>query len=451
MQSIRQFRVFENYIKKSFEIAQQPNDADGQWYLERTVSEAINNCSFPDFGPVHINVPLQEPLYETSIENEVVLPKLITVASTKPILVDEFESNLRSSWERSSRKLILVGLQDYNESLNKQLAQIAKDPSVIVMAESTSNLRGDFFLYNIDRIADQLSDEEKAIFRPEIILTIGGVLVSKKIKTLLRKYTNIEHWRVDPAAKHADTFQHLTSLIPISSDSMIGIVQNWDIHSESSYSAQVRAIDAKRTVIQHQYTAGAPFSDFKVMDYLLKHIPNESFLQLGNSTPVRYSNIFGIDPNKNILVNGNRGVGGIDGTLSTAAGAASTTSKIVTIITGDLAFFYDSNGLWNDNLPANLRVILINNSGGNIFRIIPGPDSCDELEQFFESKHTLNAKGISETFGLDYYFCSEMATVENCIPDFYNPSKQAAAVLEIKTNNELSAKVLKTYFSFIQQ
>jgi 2-succinyl-5-enolpyruvyl-6-hydroxy-3-cyclohexene-1-carboxylate synthase len=172
-------------------------------------------------------------------------------------------------------------------------------------------------------------------------------------------------------------------------------------------------------------------------------IPENSILHLGNSTPVRYSQLFGTS--KKFTYHSNRGVSGIDGQVSTAAGAALANNKLNTIITGDLGFFYDSNALMNQNLTPNLKIIVVNNGGGGIFRFIPGPDKSPFLEDFFETKHTWNAKKIAETFDVKYFKASTEKELIRVLEMFYTKMDRPA-LLEIFTPSELNAEVLKNYF-----
>ena len=142
----------------------------------------------------------------------------------------------------------------------------------------------------------------------------------------------------------------------------------------------------------------------------------------------------------------NRGTSGIDGTLSTAVGAALSTGEPTTVITGDLSFFYDSNALWITPFPQNLKIILINNKGGSIFRIIDGPSGIEELEPFLEAKHNLNAEYIAKTFGIHYTFCDNQIDLSNALKEIFNNHFQKASLLEVSTENELNPEILKLYF-----
>ncbi len=186
------------------------------------------------------------------------------------------------------------------------------------------------------------------------------------------------------------------------------------------------------------------------MHSVLKTLPPESQLQLGNSSIVRLASFVGITQTSSVRVNSNRGTSGIDGTLSTAVGAALGTTKITTLILGDLAFFYDRNGLWNNYLPPNLRVIIFNNYGGGIFRILDGSSDLPELEQHFEVGHNLSAKNTAKDHGLNYLFCDSTESLEETLPDFF--SVQAGpAILEVGFDKHTNAEAFFKFKSSMKE
>ncbi len=446
MQSIRQPHIYSNYIKKSFVLPQHSSDID-TWMSDRIVSEAINHCVYPDFGPVHINIPMQEPLYDQIEYDEHEKPKHIKIASTQNQLSLETLEELKQIWQTCEKKLILVGLHVPSTELNTLLEDLCVgDGSVAVFVEHTANLSSSHFFHNIDRLIECFDEEQKRDFQPDLVLTIGGMIVSKKVKVYLRKYRPRYHWHFDKTAAHYDTFQALSHIIPLDATAILPHFKQEK--STHSYQKRLKDFDHLLAKKQAAYSKEIPFCDYQVMETVLHSLPQNSLLQLGNSTPVRYANLFELDDS--ISVYANRGVGGIDGAVSTAAGAASVCSEITTHITGDLAFFYDSNALWNRHLPHNLRIILINNDGGNIFRIIKGPDEIEELEDYFETQNPVNARQLVENFELDYYFCADNNTLKELLSTFFEKSTKAK-VLEVATPNKMSAEVMRKYFEKLRE
>jgi 2-succinyl-5-enolpyruvyl-6-hydroxy-3-cyclohexene-1-carboxylate synthase len=166
-------------------------------------------------------------------------------------------------------------------------------------------------------------------------------------------------------------------------------------------------------------------------------------VQMGNSSVVRYIQLF--NQNKNITYFGNRGVAGIDGSTSTAIGAAWKTKKPTLLISGDLSFHYDSNAFWNNYLSSELKVIVINNGGGGIFRIIDGSKDTEHLQQYFETAHSSKSiKGIADMYNLNYFSAANHEELNEALPLFFNQNK--VSVLEIFTPKEDNPKALDAFF-----
>jgi 2-succinyl-5-enolpyruvyl-6-hydroxy-3-cyclohexene-1-carboxylate synthase len=181
---------------------------------------------------------------------------------------------------------------------------------------------------------------------------------------------------------------------------------------------------------------------------IFAHLPDDSVLHLSNSSPVRYAQLF--QGKSSLLYLSNRGTSGIDGVLSSAAGYAFLSSRINTVIIGDLAFFYDSNALWNRHLPPNLRVIIINNGGGGIFRLIDGPAEKSLLEEHFEARHAMQAAPLVQAYGLECFVAENEKELEAGLQELYKDSRGKAAVLEIRTPGPQNAEIFQKYFHYIR-
>src|SRR5690606_13691012 len=194
------------------------------------------------------------------------------------------------------------------------------------------------------------------------------------------------------------------------------------------------------------YTNEIPFSDFKVFDFLSKHLPKDCQLQISNSSAIRYMQLFDLNPNTTVFCN--RGTSGIDGSTSTAIGAALVSSKPTILITGDISFFYDSNALWNNYIPKNFKIILINNNGGGIFRILPGHQETPTFNTFFETSHRLNALYLSKMFDFKYFEVNSLEDLTENWETFITNENQPS-ILEIFTPEKENNKILLDFFKKI--
>lgn len=418
---------------------------DIQTHNEEDINTAINFASIKK-GPVHINIPFDEPLYET-VDVLSVSPKTID-ASVPPKSIEDSElQSCIEDWNAASKKMILVGVNTPNEIEESWLDTLADDDSVIVLTETTSNLHHHSFFSSIDQLIAPFSEEEKQHLQPDILITFGGLIVSKKIKQLLRKYQPQNHWHID-SKKANDTFFCLNNHIKKSPNAFFeAFLPNVTHEVKSNYKSTFEAIKGNRLTKHKAYLETIPFSDFKLFNIVLESIPADYILQSGNSSTIRYTQLFEID--KSIEVFCNRGTSGIDGSTSTAIGCAVANEKPTLFITGDLSFHYDSNALWNNYIPNNFRIIVVNNRGGGIFRILPGHKNTDNFDTYFETNHNLTAEYLCTMHGLKYETASNAYELEAALKSFYNDDKQPK-LLEVFTPQRINDEVLLNYFEFIK-
>ncbi len=445
-QTIRQSNVFSNYIKESFEI---PDTIETNGEITKTamkINEAIDMTMFPVPGPIHINLPFAEPIYGQTVRKNFDV-EVNDIPVWNGDLSDTEIENFSNIWNNSPKKLMIAGLMSYNSRLSALLKKLTGDDSVFLLSETTSNIPDNVSCSCIDTIVSTIGEDEAEDFRPDLLVTFGGHIISKMIKRFLRTHKPRYHWHIDPVDINMDTYESLTSEIVSFPGYFFDKLLPFIKPVESNYREIWQRRSARSEKRHFEFLSNAPYSDLKVFEKLLKTIPAESDLHLGNSTPVRYVQLF--KPFRKFTYFSNRGVSGIDGTVSTAAGAAYASEAPTTLITGDLAFFYDSNALMNNYLHPQLRIIIINNSGGGIFRFIPGPDETGQLEKFFEAKHNWNAEYIAKAFDIPYFSAGNLKELNNVLNDFYKPQNGRPAILEIFTPNKENAKVLRNYFRFL--
>ena len=447
-ESDRSYQENEITAFKNSEHKLQPflgRQKDIQSYNESEIHDALTISNLKS-GPVHINCPFDEPLYET-VNELAINPRLFKLQDLNE-KVDDFEiESLLEVWHNAKRKLILVGVLQPNSIEEKWLQEIADDDSILVFTETTSNLHHPDFLPGIDKIIAPLEAEEFEMLQPDLVLTFGGLIVSKKIKVFLRKYQPQHHWHVD-LFKANDTFFCLEKHIKLSPNTFFSAFLPKVTHqAKSDYKANWLAVRQKRRKLHDVYLKTIPFSDFSVFNSILKSLPEQSQLQVGNSSAIRYTQLFQL--RKDIEVFCNRGTSGIDGSTSTAIGASVAVKKRTTFITGDLSFFYDSNALWNNYIPEDFRIILVNNEGGGIFRILPGHKNTANFDTYFETKHHLTAKQLCEMHGFEYLKASDEITIEEELSSFYERSKKPK-LLEIFTPARRNDAILLDYFKFIK-
>lgn len=431
-QTIRQANVFANHILYNANLQEDASSEN-----DRLIQEALF-LSISQKGPVHINAPFEEPLYET-IPEPTIKPIWFNFQK-KDEQLDVLEI-FAEEWNLAQKKIILIG-ENHSDSIDtKYLDIIARDPSVIVMTEVTSNVHHENFITNIDTIITPFSEEEFERYKPEILLTLGGMIVSKRIKTFFRKYKPNTHWHIDELRAY-DTYGCLKKHFKVKPNVFFEHFLKLTSYKESSFQKEVLAIRSQRAILHTLYLKELSFSDLKVFQIITELLPENIQLQISNSSAIRYAQLFSIDPS--ISVYCNRGTSGIEGSTTTAIGAAVASKKTTYFITGDISFFYDSNALWNHYIPNDFKIIIINNGGGGIFRILPGHQENETFNTFFETSHSLTAEYLAKMYGFDYFKATEENQLRTDWKTFSLLNKPA--IYEIFTPEKRNNEILIQYF-----
>ncbi|NNT73115.1 2-succinyl-5-enolpyruvyl-6-hydroxy-3-cyclohexene-1-carboxylic-acid synthase [Flavobacterium sp. IMCC34852] len=434
-QTIRQENVFLNhslYNANLLEEASEENDV--------FINEAIN-VAVAHKGPVHINVPFEEPLYQTTnkLTVDVNLTSLFKIH--RQVRVEDIIA-FSTLWNHSQKILVLVGECAPNSVEQKWIDKLAEFPSVVVLTETTSNLHHPSFINNIDTLITPFGPKEFTELQPRILITFGGMIVSKRVKAFLRKYKPRHHWHIDELRAY-NTFGILTKHFVVSPNQFFTQFMPHLKEVKSHYKSTFETIHQDRKVKHNEYLAKVKFSDLKAFEGILSALPKNTQLQISNSAAIRYAQLFDID--NSIQVFCNRGTSGIDGSTSTAIGAAVGSGKPTVLITGDVGFLYDSNALWNNYIPKNFKIILMNNGGGGIFRILPGHQENETFNTYFETSHCLTAEHLAKMYQLDYSTASNEETLTKGLKQLFE-NNDKPAILEIFTPTRENNKLLLNYF-----
>ncbi|KAA1245056.1 2-succinyl-5-enolpyruvyl-6-hydroxy-3-cyclohexene-1-carboxylic-acid synthase [Aquimarina sp. RZ0] len=452
-QTIRQKNVFQNHILYSAnlyseivpevlikDIKVKQKQYEAQKHNEREINLALN-VAIEQNGPVHINVPFYEPLYD-KIEAPTIFPKNIPVEYLEHHISDAVKSKMLYDWNEAKQKIVLIGVHQPNSLDSVWIEHFAKDPSVLVLTETTSNIYHTSHINCIDQLITSLEEEEFKALQPEILLTFGGLVVSKRIKSFLRKYQPRVHWHIDEK-KAFDTYFCLTEHIKMKPNSFFSDFLPYTKLISNTYKSTWLSVRDERRIKHKEYLSKITFTDLKAFETIFSHIPDHQCIQLSNSSTVRYAQLFSLNPTFRVFCN--RGTSGIDGSTSTAIGAARASGVPTTLITGDLSFFYDSNGLWNDYIPANFKIILINNEGGGIFRILPGKEESNNFSRYFETKHHLSAVQLCDMYTIKYFSAKGTEEVIQGVKKLYQ-NNNVPVLLEVFTPRKTNDSVLIDYF-----
>lgn len=443
-QTIRQKGILGHHILGSYQLQQDVEHPDVRWYNQRSLNEAWNIANGIPRGPVHLNVPLREPLYGF-VEPIADIEHLTLQTRPEITLPADQAKLLKSKFQHQRKVLLITGQHHPDQQLQEAVASFARLENVVVLTETTSNTVQGEVIASIDRLIMTFDEEDRNAFMPELLITFGSSIISKKIKALLRTAPHLTHWHIDPCGRTVDTFQRLGLIIQAEIAQTLAVLS--EVVVESDYHDRWVEKDRELGSAFPKIAEELGWSDLLVFRHVLNRIPLNSILQMGNSSVVRYIQLF--NPRTDISYFGNRGTSGIDGCTSTASGMASVSDKIVTLITGDIAFFYDLNGLWHNSNRQHLRIILINNGGGNIFKIIDGPSASDALEDVFEAAHEKDASHLAAHHSLNYLSASNEDQLMKGLEELYR--SEQSGLLEVMTRGISNESILKESFKISKQ
>jgi len=446
-QTIVQKDIYQNYCKASFEIIQETDQADEILHNDRIINEAINISMAFDPGPVHINFPFREPIYEQNKDSDPGV-KIIEAVPKLSVLSLNTIASLKSIFSESKKIMFITGLQEKEKHLSEAINKCIEKHAIVALTELTSNLNIDTDISRIDRVIDSFDSEDAKDFSPDLLISIGGAIVSKKVKSLIRKHRPKHHWHITDGENHPDTFQSLTHVIPVKPIVFFTEVSKWNIKGSDKYLKQWTAKKKDITERHNSFCESIEWSDLSAYNIISAHLGSGINVHMANSTSIRYMLLF--DQDRTSSYYANRGVSGIDGCTSTALGYSYLSEKPNILISGDLAFLYDSNAFWNKYIDSGLKIIVVNNNGGGIFRIISGPSTTDQLDEFFEAHQTRTAASIAESYNLNYESAESPESLASKLPAFLNSTSKQISILEIFTPRIENDKVLADYFTALK-
>lgn len=437
-QTLPQLDALGRFVSKVVSLP-EPSTDDERWYCNRLVNEALLCCQRHGGSPVHLNVPISEPLFTFN------MPALPTERVIRLVVATEDEDCRRCLEEilmEARRPMIVVGQLTYEVAmiLRNTLQQLKTE--VVLLHECLSVGQPQ----QIDTVLQHIKDHESD-YIPDTIIYIGGTLVSKKIKQFLRRCTHADTWIVNSEGRLYDTFQNLQGVVegnPVyllqQLNASIQLMKQQgslnfqqDFYHRWQQSIQSAAVDFSNMNV--------PYSQLLAVRTLFQNlsISSDYLLHAANSMSVRLVNLFASD-----YVFCNRGVNGIDGSLSTAAGCSLVTTQNVYCVIGDLSFFYDQNALWH-SLGGNFRVLLLNNGGGGIFQSLPGLKESAAHRSFISGQHHTSAWGICQQNNVTYLSAHDEEELENNMNHFVNDNFDRPVVFEVFTSQEQDEQAMNEY------
>lgn len=414
-QTLRQFEALEKIVKKSFDIPVERKEvSDTDWYVNRIVNEAMNVACSGKKGPVHINIQFDNPLAET-VKYVDSVPRIVSLFDESDF--SRFQYDRIAEEVRNKKVLVTAGFMQPDYLLNKALLEIGRFSNFKILCETISNLHLPGDPYAIDNILAPLecSDDKgmrKSLY-PDVVISIGGSLVSRKLKEFIRKAPACSTWTLSDTDVSVDCFKNLSAHFEIPPVKFFtGLVKalkrlerrdkkGCKSNNGNSYSRCWENIRQKAKIKQDSFLKNCIWSEIKAFEYIFSHIPPQSNIFLSNGTVVRYAQLF--TSRQYHASFGNRGVSGIEGTSATALGCALEYNGTTLLITGDMSFAYNPDILALGDICPRFKIILINNNGGAIFRFIPSTRTAPDREELFCTRPPLAVHEMCGSLGWSYY------------------------------------------------
>ncbi len=437
-QTIRQSGVFNEYVKKSFDLPVELSHPDAQWEYERKIAEACLLANFDTPGPVHINIPFREPFYPDE-KQELAFSKGLRKIEIAQLLKNEDSLNddLLEEWKLAKRKIILLGQGWLSEEEIQLFSKIGEEQNIPIISDVISNgqditdvvMHQDLFLSEKENWPE---------LEPDLVISFGKSLISKNLKLFLRN-AHVKEWRVVDQIGFENPLKNLSRVIQSDIKSFLKSVsgkQSQNPEFLNTWKNKDTAIPSMLEQLNQQ-----PYSEFGTFYKVMRNLPDNIDLHLANSMPVRFANFIGIKQH-GIQVFANRGTSGIDGTNGTVVGHALENQRKVVLLTGDLSFLYDQNAFFHEYDLSNLLIIVFNNFGGGIFDLIPGPLNLGEKERetHFTTPHHRDMKELAVMNGFSYIKANDEVTLELALTDIYN-SGSKPKLLEVQTDPKTNQKV----------
>ena len=436
-QTLPQTGVLNTFVAKAVNLP-EPHDDEERWYCNRLINEAFIALKRTN-RPVHINIPISEPFFSFT-----------TKELTEQRKVEYFDWNDASVKDRviehigNARRPMMVFGQLHKEIITDELAKIEQKLICLhepLSADGLPNCMTDQML--------SVLEEDCVEYIPDLVIYSGRHTVSKRLRHFLRKLPlDTSIIMVDDDGELHDVSMNATMLVhgntaTVLSD-IIGFYYNHEVLTISQYHNSWQQLMQRVSARHSQYTPS--YSSMKAVR-LFEELYGNEIIHYANSMSVRLGAIY----TKSQYRYCNRGVNGIEGSLSTAAGMSlamqsESNPKKVFCVIGDLSFFYDENALWQQQLTGNLRILLLNNYEGGIFRNLKGLEQSPARNTLVAGSHEVSAEGICQQFGLTYRRVTTDQELQEGIEWLGNVESQRPVVLEVITDAQEDETIFKDYY-----
>ena len=446
-QTIPQSDALGRFVRKAVQLPEPHNDEE-RWLCRRLVNEAMHLATCRQGAPVHINVPISEPLFEFDTEQ---LPQLSRFNNIKRAAIKDASMDMPDAFHEAKRPMIVIGQLAHGTVSHETIRSLSE--KYVVMSEPLSNpsymtIHFDEAIRYIVSDNSSINDDEddKTAYYPDYVIYVGDTLVSKPARRFLRNAKAPSCLITPDAADIHDPLMTLTDIVECDTDSINALLAS--LCDAPDTDERCRFHDRWQSFLDayaaHADAYAPEYSQMATVKYFEEQLADldiDICVHYANSSAVRLACIYAQH-----YVWCNRGVNGIEGSLSTAAGFSLATNDMTVCVIGDLSFFYDQNALWNSNLRGNLRIILLNNRGGGIFRQLPGLSDSPAADDLVMASHENTAQGICTQNDIGYMSAKNMDEMQIGVVTLLTRESERPMLLEVFTDSNDDVKALEKYF-----
>lgn len=428
-QAMNQTELYHNFTYYFHDMA-IPENCNEMISYARTIAYKGVEISRKRRGPVQINMPFREPLLPNCNKEDRFTVGIRNRMNTETSL---FNQKLKVSQQFienfSQLKNVLVVAGDMqNEDEQNEIVHICNELHIPLLADPLSQLRHGDVIDSYDLfLRDEIIQEK---LKADCIIRIGAYPVSKVLGQFLKKQ-DIPQWYIGETEKIPDPAHKITNHLACSPLDFFQELQANDAVKNDSYETKWKTLQR----ISGEYLEDISPSlihEGLIIREAIKNMEECSSIFVSNSMPIRDVDIFFRSHYKKLKIYANRGVNGIDGIISTALGVAFVEQECL-LITGDLSFYHDLNGLLAaKKYNLSLKVLLINNDGGGIFSFLPQSKEEKYFEELYGTPIALPFRPIVEAYGGNFSECTTIEQLHHFIKSPYN----GLQVLEVKTNRK---------------
>lgn len=435
-QMIDQTNLYGDKIRKFVNLPVVRTEED-EWYCERLINEALIALNDGKKGPVHINVPIYDSLDEMATCDVPTLPIVKKIEMLVPTYKNDLWEKLEKKLHNFDRILIVAGQScDLNQNDIKLLNKFCENTNSLIIKEHMANITCKYSLLSYS-ITETISENLFQTLKPDLVISMGG-MISSRIKFLLRsKELKFEHWLIDEDGEVVDVFKHLKYIFKCSPSYFFKYFTS-HLASKIDHEYYEKWLNIKSQVDIRPLG----FTNFFVAEQLSKMIPKNSLLHLGILNSTRQMQFFDLD--ESIQVDSNIGAYGIDGTLSTFLGQSLIADNLCYLLLGDLSFLYDMNAIRVKHIKNNIRIVVVNNHGGGEFHYTMGR-LIDTIDLHTSAKHDTNVKGWVESLGYIYLSAKNESELKSALQKMAEYSPQGI-ILEVFTDMDDDAQITREVF-----